>query len=81
MMMTNVNVTEFKKNIQTYLAEVRTGRTVQLMQRGKIVAVLSPPSFAEDEARLKLEALRPNAKVGDVISSVDEMWEAERAHS
>jgi antitoxin (DNA-binding transcriptional repressor) of toxin-antitoxin stability system len=79
--MMNVNVTEFRKNIQTYLAEVQTGQTVQLLRRGKVVAVLSPPSFAEDEARLKLETLRLHAKVGDVISSVDEIWEAERAHS
>ena len=44
--MTRIGVRELRQNASRYLALVKAGETVEVTERGELVAVLSPPSPA-----------------------------------
>ena len=77
--MQKVNITELRSNLPLYLAHVRRGRVMQITHRGKVIARIVPETDPAQAARERLVALRPSARVGDVISPLDESWEAARA--
>ncbi|MGR6967387.1 type II toxin-antitoxin system Phd/YefM family antitoxin [Geodermatophilus sp. URMC 61] len=44
--MTRIGVRELRQNASRYLALVKAGETVEVTERGQLVAVLAPPSPA-----------------------------------
>ncbi len=78
-LMQKVNITELRSNLPLYLAHVRRGRVMQITHRGKVIARIVPELDPARAARERLVALRPKARTGDVISPLDEPWEAARA--
>ena len=79
--MSEVNVTELRRNLPDYLAEVRKGKELKVTVHGKVIARIVPEPDAKDAARHRLAALRTKCKVGDVISPAGERWDAERGRS
>lgn len=79
--MREVNVTELRNHLQSYLGQVQKGDELLVTLRGKVVARLLPGTDERAAARERLEALRRECRVGDVISPVEEVWEVERADS
>lgn len=77
--MQKVNITELRSNLPLYLAHVRRGRVMQITHRGKVIARIVPEADPALAARERLVALRSGAHIGDVISPLDESWEAARA--
>lgn len=78
--MLEISVTTFRNHIPDYLEKVRNGENIALTSKGKVIARLTPPSSDERQnARQQLMALRESSRIGDVVSSVDENWEATRA--
>ena len=75
--MTRVPVSEFRQHVHLYLDKVSEGEVVQLVRRGKVVAVLHPPADRRLAARRRLDELRGSAIVGDVTSPLEEPWEAD----
>lgn len=50
----NVNVTELRQNLPTYLKRVRQGERIRVTARGQVIAELAPPTAtAEDTARAR----------------------------
>lgn len=75
--MPQVNITEFRTHLPKYLARTSAGETLEITSRGKVVARLAPPKEnSTDSARKTLEKLRSKCRVGDVLSPVDELWDA-----
>ena len=74
--MISIGISEFRINLKSILRQVQDGEIISLMQRGKEIARLVPPSFAQATARKELETLRQTAFVGDVLSALDEPWNA-----
>lgn len=74
--MLSVGISEFRSNMSVILQKVNDGEIVSLQLRGIEVAKLVPSSFASDLALLELERLRATAKVGDVLSPIEDEWEA-----
>jgi antitoxin (DNA-binding transcriptional repressor) of toxin-antitoxin stability system len=72
----NIGVSEFRANMSAFLSQVQQGNIVRLMQRGTEIATLVPPNYAQLVAQESLIALRQTAIVGDVLSPIDEIWEA-----
>ena len=72
----NIGVSEFRANMSAFLRQVQQGNIVRLMQRGTEIAKLVPPNYAQLVAQDSLVALRQTAIVGDVLSPIDEIWEA-----
>lgn len=59
--MSDVSITELRRNLPKYLAKVRDGQKVRITSHGKIVAEISQPRVAEDQnqrAVLKSSVLR-----------------------
>ncbi|HZM35458.1 MAG TPA: type II toxin-antitoxin system prevent-host-death family antitoxin [Burkholderiales bacterium] len=76
--MAKVNVTQLRQNLPEYLARVRAGEPVQVTVRGKVIARIVPEEDRAAAARARLKSLRGKARVGDVMSSSGESWNAER---
>ncbi|MFH7321400.1 type II toxin-antitoxin system Phd/YefM family antitoxin [Desulfurivibrio sp. D14AmB] len=75
--MQQVNITEFRNHLPKYLARTKAGETLEITSRGRIVARLAPPGeSARIGARQELEKLRSKCRIGDVISPIDEQWDA-----
>ncbi|MCX5818474.1 MAG: type II toxin-antitoxin system prevent-host-death family antitoxin [Deltaproteobacteria bacterium] len=74
--MKEVNVTELRNNLPAYLGMVRAGEELLLTSRGKKIARLTPVADERSGAKEKLAVLRGKCRIGDVVSSLNEKWEA-----
>ena len=79
--MLEISVTTFRNHFPDYLEKVRNGEDIALTSRGKIIARLMPPGGEREYAKQQLAALRAASRIGDVVSSLDGDWEADRADS
>lgn len=77
--MVEVNVTEFRNHLPEYLGRVRKGEDIVLVSRGKVIARISPVTDERAAAREALLRLRGKCRIGDVVSQLDEKWEADDA--
>jgi prevent-host-death family protein len=74
--MKEVNVTELRNNLPAYLGMVKAGEELLLTSRGKKIARLTPVADERSGAKEKLAMLRGKCRIGDVVSSLNEKWEA-----
>jgi prevent-host-death family protein len=74
--MVNIGISEFRANLNAVLKKVQQGEIVRLTARGVEVARLIPPNLGQTLARQELERLRSTALIGDVLSPIDESWDA-----
>jgi len=74
--MKEVNVTELRNNLPAYLGMVTAGEELLLTSRGKKIARLMPVTDGRSGAKEKLALLRVKCRIGDVVSSLNEKWEA-----
>ena len=75
--MLEVNVTEFRNHLPDYLGKVKSGEEVLVTLRGKVIARVMPAHNERAAARRHLSLLREKCRVDDVVSPIDEKWEAE----
>ena len=76
--MRDVKVTDFRNHLPSYLAAVQGGEELRIVSRGKAIARLVPERSAVEAARERLRELRGKVRLGDLISPIDEAWDAER---
>lgn len=74
--MKHVNVTEFRQHLPAYLASVQQGNAICITSHGHIIAHIIPPVDLRITATKKLANLRKNALIGDVISPINDKWDA-----
>lgn len=79
--MREVNITELRNHLPSYIKRVRSGEELLITSRGKAVARLIPTQDETLAAREHLKSLRKKCRVGDVVSPIDAPWEADRDHS
>lgn len=75
----SVGISEFRANMSGFLQQVAAGNIVHLMYRGKEIAKVVPPNYAERAARRELAELQKTAVIGDILSPVNEPWEATKS--
>jgi antitoxin (DNA-binding transcriptional repressor) of toxin-antitoxin stability system len=56
--MSDVNVTDLRQNLPSYLERARRGERIRVTSRGEVIAEISGPRAAEDEAELLRKRLR-----------------------
>ena len=76
--MREVNVTELRCHLPAYLVQVQAGEELVVTSHGKAIARILPSQDISEAARKQLKALRKKSRVGDVISPIGEVWEAEK---
>jgi antitoxin (DNA-binding transcriptional repressor) of toxin-antitoxin stability system len=54
----NVNVTQLRQNLPSYLKRVRQGERIRVTSRGQVIAELAPPTTIVEEAVLARKRLR-----------------------
>ena len=80
--MQQVNITEFRNHLSKYLTRTTAGETLEITSRGRVVARLAPPvDSTKVGARHALEELRSKCSIGDVLSPIDEQWNAANDNS
>jgi antitoxin (DNA-binding transcriptional repressor) of toxin-antitoxin stability system len=72
----SVGISDFRANMSVFLQQVEAGNIIRLMYRGREIAKLVPPDYAQSAARQELAALRETAVIGDVLSPINEPWSA-----
>lgn len=55
-----VGATELRQNLQAFLARVRHGEKLKITSRGRVIAEISPPAGAQDDAEGARRRLRGN---------------------
>ena len=78
--MQQIPMTDFRQHLPTYLNRVISGETFQITVRGKVVARLEPEVDEIEAARQRLQALRAQSFVGDLLSPLDLEWSADNDH-
>ena len=76
--MRSINVTELRNHLPKYLSSVRRGQEILITLHGEVIARILPPANTRENAQRQLRVLRKHAKIGDVISSINEKWDAEK---
>jgi antitoxin (DNA-binding transcriptional repressor) of toxin-antitoxin stability system len=56
--MADVNVTDLRQNLPSYLERARRGERIRVTSRGEVIAEISGPKAAADEAALLRKQLR-----------------------
>lgn len=74
--MTTIAVSDLRANLMKVLEEIKQGAQIQITSHGKIVAQLVPADAAQEDAKAALQQLSSGAFVGDVLSPLDETWNA-----
>ncbi len=74
--MENVSISELRARLLEYLTRVQQGEQINVTSKGKVLATLSPPLSQQDAAAAKLAALANTAVIHDVLSPIDERWDA-----
>jgi prevent-host-death family protein len=56
--MTDVNVTDLRQNLPSYLDRARRGERIRVTSRGALIAEITAPKATEEEAELIREQMR-----------------------
>jgi prevent-host-death family protein len=56
--MTDVNVTDLRQNLPAYLDRARRGERIRLTSRGAVIAEITGPKAAEEDAELIRNRMR-----------------------
>jgi len=73
-----IAVSNFRAKIMSVLKEVENGSSIKITSRGKIVAKLVPSDFTKTSAKQKLIEIGKKAKILDIISPIDEVWNSDK---
>ncbi|MEP4485967.1 MAG: type II toxin-antitoxin system prevent-host-death family antitoxin [Halioglobus sp.] len=75
--MQTINISEFRANLLKYLELANTGEAISVTSNGRTLATVTPPTNQKEDARNKLNAIAQNAEIGDIVSPLDEVWDAQ----
>ena len=79
--MQEINVTELRKHLPSYLKRVARGEQIRVISNGKVLARIVPEDDPAAAARKRLEALRGTMVVGDIVTPIDDVeWSADEDH-
>jgi len=74
--MKDVSISEFRANLLKYLKIVQHGEQLNVISKGTPLATLSPPISQHSTSRAKLKKLAKTAIIHDVLSPIEDSWDA-----
>ena len=74
--METITISDLRANITQMLKEIYLGKVVNITSRGKIIAKIVPPDDIIENAKIKLKEISKTAVIYDIISPVNETWDA-----
>lgn len=74
--METVNISELRANLLSYLKKANQGDEIVITSHGETLATIVPPVDKNRQAKAKLKQLAKSAVVGDIVSPVEDTWDA-----
>ena len=74
--MEKVGISALRENLSIFLEKVQKGQVITITSRGHEMARLVPVEDKREKSRKFLRKLGKNATIGDILSPIDEEWEA-----
>ena len=74
--MKQVTISDFRANLLKYLQSVQRGEQMNITSKGTMLATLIPPVSQHKASREKLAKLARTAVIHDVVTSVEDSWNA-----
>jgi prevent-host-death family protein len=74
--MEKIDISTLRENLSIFLKKVQKGEVITITSRGHDIARLVPVEDKGVKSRKILRDLGKNAFIGDIISPIDEEWEA-----
>ena len=74
--MNTIPISEFRANMVSALEAVKQGEHIELTSHGKAVAMLVPVQDTQHKAESVLQKLSETAQIFDILSPIDEQWDA-----
>jgi prevent-host-death family protein len=74
--MKNVSITELRANLLKYLKIAQHGEQINVTSKGTLLATLTPPVSQQSFAKDKLRELAKTAVLDDVLSPIEDAWDA-----
>ena len=74
--MAKIGISTLRENLSIFLKKVQKGQVITITSRGHEIAKLVPVEDQREKSRELLRKLGKNAYIGDVLSPIDEEWEA-----
>ncbi len=76
--MKTICISELRKNLQLMLKKAAAGESLTVTSRGKKLAMIVPVKKNNNNSEKILKALRNTAIIDDILSPVQEDWDAEK---
>jgi len=74
--MERVGVSKLRENLTIFLKKAQKGQSITITSRGHDLAKLVPLDDRIEKSRQILKQLGDTAVLGDILSPVEEQWEA-----
>ena len=74
--MEKVNISTLRENLSIFLKKVQKGQVITITSRGHEMARLVPVKDKSEKSKEILRKLGEKAIIGDILSPIDEEWEA-----
>ncbi|MBN2059283.1 MAG: type II toxin-antitoxin system Phd/YefM family antitoxin [Deltaproteobacteria bacterium] len=74
--MEKVGISAFRENLSNFLKKAQKGQVISITSHGHEMAKLVPPEDKMMKARTILRELAKRASIGDVLSPIDDEWDA-----
>ena len=74
--MEKVGVSILREKLSTFLKKVQEGQVITITSRGREIAKFVPMEDKAKKSREMLRELGKNAFIGDMLSPINEEWEA-----
>ncbi len=74
--MEKINVSTLRENLSAFISKAQQGRVITITSHGHELAMLVPVENKRNKSKKKLKELGKHAIIGDILSPVDDDWEA-----
>ena len=74
--MSSIAVSDLRANLMQVLEQIKQGAQIKITSHGKVVAKLVPADYTQNLAKEQLLQIGESASIKDIISPIDEPWDA-----
>lgn len=74
--MKKINVSTLRENLAEYIKKAQNGEEISITSHGHELARLIPVEEKPEKSKSKLKALGKTAVFNDILSPIDEVWDA-----
>ncbi len=76
--MQNVNISDFRANLLSYLQKAHDGEELSVTSHGEVLATILPPIDKRQKAKQVLSSLSKTAIIGDITSPNADTWKSNK---